>query len=58
MIVKFNGVRGEFQINYAFSGEYPEASITELLHEADIKMYEDKIRKKEEQRAKKKQEQK
>lgn len=59
MIMKFNGVRGEFQINYAcgfaFSGDYPEASISDLLHEADLKMYEDKIRTKEEQKAKEKQ---
>ena len=57
-----NGVRGEFQINYAcgfaFSGDYPEASISDLLHEADLKMYEDKIRTKEEQKAKEKQEKK
>ena len=50
MIMKFNGLRGEFQINYAcgyaFSEDYPEASVTDLLNEADIKMYEDKIRSK------------
>lgn len=46
MILKFNGLRGEFQISYAcgvaFSGDYPEATISDLLNEADIKMYEDK----------------
>ena len=50
MILKFNGLRGEFQINYAcgyaFSEDYPEASLLDLLNEADIKMYEDKIRSK------------
>lgn len=48
MILKFNGVRGEFQINYAcgyaFSKDYPSANIYDLLNEADMKMYEDKIR--------------
>ena len=48
MIMKFNGLRGEFQISYAcgyaFSQDYPKASITDLLNEADRKMYEDKIR--------------
>lgn len=48
MILKFNGLRGEFQINYAcgyaFSQDYPEASLPDLLNEADQKMYEDKIR--------------
>lgn len=48
MIMKFNGLRGEFQINYAcgfaYSEDYPKASITDLLNEADLKMYEDKIR--------------
>lgn len=48
MILKFNGVRGEFQINYAcgvaFSEDYPGASLLDLLNEADIKMYEDKVR--------------
>jgi hypothetical protein len=43
---------------FAFSGDYPEASISDLLHEADLKMYEDKIRTKEEQKAKEKQEKK
>lgn len=50
MILKFNGLRGEFQINYAcgyaFSEDYPEASLLDLLNEADLKMYEDKIRSK------------
>lgn len=50
MIMKFNGLRGEFQINYAcgyaLSEDYPEASLTDLLNEADINMYEDKIRSK------------
>lgn len=48
MIVKFNGVRGEFQISYAcgfaFSGDYPKAAIMDLLNEADLRMYEDKAR--------------
>ena len=48
MILKFNGLRGEFQINYAcgyaFSEDYPQASISDLLNEADLNMYEDKIR--------------
>ena len=47
MILKFNGLRGEFQINYAcgyaFSEDYPEASLMDLLNEADLKMYEDKV---------------
>ena len=50
MILKFNGVRGEFQINYAcgyaFSDDYPDVNIYDLLNEADIKMYEDKIKSK------------
>lgn len=50
MMVKFNGLGGEFQISYAcgfaFSPEYPDASLFDLLNEADIKMYEDKIRSK------------
>lgn len=54
MILKFNGLRGEFQINYAcgvaFSEDYPGASLSDLLNEADIKMYEDKIRTKAEQK--------
>lgn len=48
MILKFNGLRGEFKISYAcgfaFSEEYPEATIADLLNEADIKMYEDKVK--------------
>lgn len=52
MILKFNGLRGEFQINYAcgyaLSEEYPEAALLDLLNEADIKMYEDKIKTKKE----------
>ena len=48
MIMKFNGLRGEFQISYAcgyaYSGDYPNAAILDLLNEADLKMYEDKIR--------------
>ena len=51
MILKFNGLRGEFQIDYAcgfaFSGDYPGASLMDLLNEADLKMYEDKVRTKE-----------
>lgn len=47
MILKFNGLRGEFQISYAcgfaFSQDYPGINIADLLNEADIKMYEDKI---------------
>lgn len=50
MILKFNGLRGEFQINYAcgfaYSEDYPEAALLDLLNEADIKMYEDKIKSK------------
>lgn len=48
MIVKFNGMRGEFQISYAcgfaYSEDYPKAGIQDLLNEADLKMYEDKAR--------------
>lgn len=48
MILKFNGIRGEFQINYAcgyaMSEDYPEAALLDLLDKADIKMYEDKIK--------------
>ena len=48
MILKFNGLREEFQITYAcgyaFFQDYPEASLPDLLNEADQKMYEDKIR--------------
>lgn len=54
MILKFNGLRGEFQINYAcgfaFSADYPGANISDLLNEADIKMYEDKVRTKAERK--------
>lgn len=52
MIIKFNGLRGEFQINYAcgvaYSGDYPGISVLDLLNEADIKMYEDKVKTKRE----------
>lgn len=52
MILKFNGVRGEFQINYAcgyaYSADYPDANISELLNEADQNMYEDKVKTKKE----------
>ena len=38
---------GEFQISYAcgyaFSGDYPKASIMDLLNEADKNMYENKV---------------
>ena len=48
MIMKFNGACAEFQISYAcgyaFSQDFPKASLTDLLNEADMKMYEDKIR--------------
>lgn len=48
MILKFNGLRGEFKISYAcgfaFSEDYPEATVADLLNEADIKMYEDKAK--------------
>ncbi len=48
MILKFNGVRGEFQINYAcgyaFSDDYPDANISDLLNEADQKMYRNKAK--------------
>lgn len=57
MIIKFNGLRGEFQINYAcgfaYSEDYSKITISDLLNEADIKMYEDKIRTKELQKSKK-----
>ena len=50
MILKFNGLRGEFQINYAcgyaLSEDYPEATLFDLLNEADLNMYEDKIKSK------------
>ena len=46
MILKFNGLRGEFQINYAcgftFSEDYPGAGLLDLLNEADLNMYADK----------------
>ena len=58
MIVKFNGVRGEFQISYAcgyaFSGDYPKVAMMDLLNEADLKMYEDKARSKTANRVKEK----
>lgn len=42
MILKFNGLRGEFQIDYAcgfaFSKDYPGASLMDLLNEADLKI--------------------
>lgn len=48
MIMKFNGVRGEFQISYAcgyaFSEDYHQATVMDLLSEADRHMYEDKAR--------------
>ncbi|WP_182430504.1 MULTISPECIES: hypothetical protein [unclassified Clostridium] len=38
---------GEFQISYAcgyaFFGDYPKASIMDLLNEADKNMYENKV---------------
>ena len=50
MILKFNGLRGEFQISYAcgyaFSEDYPGAGLLDLLNEADQKMYTDKVRSK------------
>lgn len=50
MIMKFNGMGGEFQINYAcgfaFSDDFPDASLSDLLNEADQKMYENKIKSK------------
>lgn len=50
MIMKFNGLRGEFQITYAcgvaLSEDYPGAGLLDLLNEADVKMYEDKIKSK------------
>lgn len=56
MILRFNGLRGEFQINYAcgfaFSEDYPGTNISDLLNEADIKMYEDKVRTKTAQKKK------
>ena len=54
MILKFNGLRGEFQINYAFgyaySEDYPGLTLLDLLNEADQKMYDDKIRTKKDQK--------
>lgn len=54
MILKFNGLRGEFQINYAcgyaYSEDYPGLTILDLLNEADQKMYDDKIRTKKDQK--------
>lgn len=48
MIMRFNGLRGEFQISYAcgyaFSGDYHQVAVMDLLNEADRKMYEDKAR--------------
>lgn len=54
MILKFNGLRGEFQINYAcgyaYSEDYPGFTLLDLLNEADQKMYDDKIRTKKDQK--------
>ena len=54
MILKFNGLRGEFQINYAcgyaYSEDYPGLTLLDLLNEADQKMYDDKIRTKKDQK--------
>lgn len=54
MILKFNGLRGEFQINYACgyacSEDYPGLTLLDLLNEADQKMYDDKIRTKKDQK--------
>lgn len=54
MILKFNGLRGEFQINYAcgyaYSEDYPGLTRLDLLNEADQKMYDDKIRTKKDQK--------
>ena len=48
IILKFNGLRGEFQISYAcgyaFSEDYSKVTMTDLLNEADRKMYEDKTK--------------
>ena len=35
-----------YACGYAFSGDYPEASLLDLLNEADLKMYEDKVQSK------------
>lgn len=55
MIMKFNGLRGEFQISYAcgvaFSGDYPGVSVSDLLNEADQKMYQDKLEIKKKQKS-------
>lgn len=49
-----NGLRGEFQINYAcgyaYSEDYPGLTLLDLLNEADQKMYDDKIRTKNDQK--------
>ena len=54
MILKLNGLRGEFQINYAcgyaYSEDYPGLTLLDLLNEADQKMYDDKIRTKKDQK--------
>ena len=48
MIMRFNGLRGEFQISYAcgyaLSADYHQVTLMDLLNEADRKMYEDKAR--------------
>lgn len=50
IILKFNGLRGEFQISYAcgyaLSEDYPEIGLLELLNQADQNMYDDKVRSK------------
>ena len=50
MILKFNGLRGEFQISYAcgyaLSEDYPEIGLLELLNQADQNMYTDKVQSK------------
>ena len=35
-----------YACGYAFSGDYPEASLLDLLNEADLNMYEDKVQSK------------
>ena len=54
MILKFNGLRGEFQINYAcgyaYSEDYSGLTLLDLLNEADQKMYDNKIRTKKDQK--------
>lgn len=46
IVLKFNGANGEFQLSYAcgyaYSGEHPSSSISDLLNVADQKMYENK----------------